>query len=82
MRYEIVNSILLLWGSLFCGVAGLSFWIKKSYKTEKKKWMHRMQFSASALLLCDGMAYLFEGRPGRLSCWMVHVSNFGVFFLV
>ena len=82
MRYEIVNSILLLWGSLFCGVAGLSFWIKKSYKTEKKKWMHRMQFSASALLLCDGMAYLFEGRPGRLSCWMVHASNFGVFFLV
>ena len=82
MRYEIVNSILLLWGSLFCGVAGLSFWIKKSYKTEKKKWMHRMQFSASALLLCDGMAYLFEGRPGRLGCWMVHVSNFGVFFLV
>ena len=82
MRYEIVNSILLLWGSLFCGVAGLSFWIKKSYKTEKKKWMHRMQFSASALLLCDGIAYLFEGRPGRLSCWMVHASNFGVFFLV
>ena len=82
MRYEIVNSILLLWGSLFCGLAGLSFWIKKSYKTEKKKWMHRMQFSASALLLCDGMAYLFEGRPGRLSCWMVHASNFGVFFLV
>ena len=82
MRYEIVNSILLLWGSLFCGVAGLSFWIKKSYKTEKKKWMHRMQFSASALLLCDGMAYLFEGRPGRLGCWTVHVSNFGVFFLV
>ena len=82
MRYEIVNSILLLWGSLFCGVAGLSFWIKKSYKTEKKKWMHRMQFSASALLLCDGMAYLFEGRPGRLSCWAVHVSNFGVFLLV
>ena len=82
MRYEIVNSILLLWGSLFCGVAGLSFWIKKSYKTEKKKWMHRMQFSASALLLCDGMAYLFEGRPGRLGCWMVHASNFGVFFLV
>lgn len=82
MRYEIVNSILLLWGSLFCGLAGLSFWIKKSYKTEKKKWMHHMQFSASALLLCDGMAYLFEGRPGRLGCWMVHVSNFGVFFLV
>ena len=82
MRYEIVNSILLLWGSLFCGVAGLSFWIKKSYKTEKKKWMHRMQFSASALLLCDGMAYLFEGRPGRLGCWMVHASNFGVFLLV
>ena len=82
MRYEIVNSILLLWGSLFCGLAGLSFWIKKSYKTEKKKWMHRMQFSASALLLCDAMAYLFEGRPGRLGCWMVHVSNFGVFFLV
>ena len=28
------------------------------------------------------MAYLFEGRPGRLGCWMVHASNFGVFFLV
>ena len=28
------------------------------------------------------MAYLFEGRPGRLGCWMVHASNFGVFLLV
>lgn len=82
MRYEIVNSILLLWGSLFCGVAGLYFWLIKRYKTEKKKWMHRMQFSASALLFCDAMAYLFEGRPGPLGYWVVRVGNFGVFFLV
>ena len=82
MRYEIVNGVLLLWNSLFCGVAGLYFWLIKRYKTEKKKWMHRMQFSASALLFCDAMAYLFEGRPGPLGYWVVRVGNFGVFFLV
>ena len=82
MRYEIVNAVLLLWNSLFCGVAGLYFWLTKRYKTEKKKWMHRMQFSASALLFCDAVAYLFEGRPGPLSYWVVRVGNFGVFFLV
>ena len=82
MRYEIVNGVLLLWNGLFCGVAGLYFWLTKRYKTEKKKWMHRMQFSASALLFCDAMAYLFEGRPGPLGYWVVRVSNFGVFFLV
>ena len=82
MRYEIVNAVLLLWNSLFCGVAGLYFWLIKRYKTEKKKWMHRMQFSASALLFCDAMAYLFEGRPGPLGYWVVRVGNFGVFFLV
>ena len=42
MRYEIVNGVLLLWNGLFCGVAGLYFWLTKRYKTEKKKWMHRM----------------------------------------
>ena len=82
MRYEIVNGVLLLWNGLFCGVAGLYFWLIKRYKTEKKKWMHRMQFSASALLFCDAMAYLFEGRPGPLGYWVVRVGNFGVFFLV
>ena len=82
MRYEIVNAVLLLWNGLFCGVAGLYFWLIKRYKTEKKKWMHRMQFSASALLFCDAMAYLFEGRPGPLGYWVVRVGNFGVFFLV
>ena len=82
MRYEIVNAVLLLWNSLFCGVAGLYFWLIKRYKTEKKKWMHRMQFSASALLFCDAMAYLFRGKPGPLAYWVVRVGNFGVFFLV
>ena len=82
MSYEIVNSMLLLWGSLFCAVAGLYFWVTKNYKTEKRKWMCRMQFSASVLMLCDAVAYLFRGRPDRLGWWMVRISNFGVFFFV
>ena len=32
-------------------------------------------FSVSALLLCDAMAYLFEGRPGRLGCWTPAIGS-------
>ena len=51
MSREIVNSVLLLWGSLFCAVSSLYFWITKNYRTEKRGWIYRMQVSTSVLPL-------------------------------
>lgn len=50
MSREIVNSVLLLWGSLFCAVSSLYFWITKYYRTVKRDWIYRMQVSTSVLL--------------------------------
>lgn len=82
MSREIVNSVLLLWGSLFCAVSSLYFWITKNYRTEKRGWIYRMQVSTSVLLFCDAMTNLFRGRPDLLGFWMVRISNFFNFFLV
>ena len=78
---QIVNSVLLLWTSLFCAVAVLYFLAAKNYNAEKRKWMIGMQLSAGFLMLNDAVAYLFSGYPGRLGWWVVRISNFGVFFL-
>lgn len=51
MSREIVSSVLLLWGSLFCAVSSLYFWITKNYRTEKRGWIYRMQVSTSVLPL-------------------------------
>ena len=82
MSREIVNSVLLLWGSLFCAVSSLYFWITKNYRTETRGWIYRMQVSTSVLLFCDAMTNLFRGRPDLLVFWMVRISNFFNFFLV
>ena len=82
MSREIVNSVLLLWGSLFCAVSSLYFWITKYYRTVKRDWIYRMQVSTSVLLFCDAMTNLFRGRPDLLGFWMVRISNFFNFFLV
>lgn len=82
MSREIVNSVLLLWGSLFCAVSSLYFWITKYYRTEKRDWIYRMQVSTSVLLFWDAMTNLFRGRPDLLGFWMVRISNFLNFFLV
>ena len=63
---QIVNSVLLLWTSLFCAVAVLYFLAAKNYNAEKRKWMIGMQLSAGFLMLNDAVAYLFSGYPGRL----------------
>lgn len=78
---QIVNSVLLLWTSLFCAVAVLYFLAAKNYDAEKRKWMVRMQASAGLLMLSDAIAYLFRGYPGLAGYWIVRISNFGVFFL-
>ena len=63
MSREIVNSVLLLWGSLFCAVSSLYFWITKNYRTEKRGWIYRMQVSTSVLLFAL-LACLIGG-----TCW-------------
>ena len=82
MRREIVNSVLLFGGSLFCAVSRLYFWITKIYWTEMRGLIYRMLVSTSVLLFCDAMTNLFRGRPDLLGFWMVRISNFFNFFLV
>lgn len=81
MSREIVNSVLLLWLSLFCAVAVLYFKTAKSGDAQRRDWMVRMQTSAGCLMLSDAVAYLFRGFPGVAGFWIVRLSNFGVFFL-
>lgn len=78
---SIVNSVLLLWTSLFCAIAVLYFSTAKSYDAAKRDSMVRMQTSAGLLMFSDAMAYLFRGFPGIVGFWVVRISNFGVFFL-
>ena len=61
--------MLLLWTSLFCGVAVLYFSTAKSYDAAKWDSMVRMQTSAGLLMFSDAKAYLFQGFPGSVGFW-------------
>ncbi len=78
---QVINSALLLGGSVFCTVAALCFYLGKGYDSRKRKWMIWMQLSAAVLLLSDANAYIFRGAPGSMGYWMVRISNFLVFLL-
>ena len=78
---QVINSTLLLTGSLFCLVAAISFFWGKSYDPRTRRWMIGQQLSTSLLLLSDTLAYFFRGVPGSTGYWMVRISNFLVFLL-
>jgi len=78
---QVINSALLLSGSLFCLIAALSFFWGKNYEPRTRWWMIGMQLSTSVLLLSDAIAYFYRGVPGNAGYWMVRISNFLVFLL-
>lgn len=53
MSREIINSVLLLWGSLFCAVSSLYFWITKYYRTVKRDWIYGCR--SRHRFCCSGM---------------------------
>ncbi len=77
---QIINSILLMSEAIFCIVAAICFFWGKKYEPRTRKWMIRMQLSASLLLFGDVCANLFRGMPGETGYWMVRISNLWVFF--
>lgn len=62
---QVINSSLLLSGSLFCLVAAIIFVWEENYQQQTRRWMIGMQLSTSLLLFSDTLAYFFRGAPGN-----------------
>lgn len=76
-----INVSLEISGGLMSLVFILCVYItRRKWETLGQLYM-RMLICNTALLFCDAAAWLFKGRPGRFSCYAVHVSNFLVYTL-
>ena len=69
----------------FGGLLSLIFIICLAFSRPRKERIDRRYIRLlacnTALLFCDAAAWLFKGRPDRLSVYTVRVSNFLVFLL-
>ena len=72
---------LLFCGCFFCLIIALCMYLSNNFDSKKRKWLLLMQIFTALLLFNDALAYLFRGYPGKLGCYMVHISNFMVFAL-
>lgn len=72
---------MLMWGCIFSLITALCMFMSRNFDREKRKRMIWMQLSTAILLGCDAFAWGFRGYPGRLGNYMVHISNFVVFFM-
>ncbi len=74
-----VNIAMLVWGCVFCLIAGSGMILSKNFDNHKRLWMILMQFATAVLLLSDAAACIFRGCTGPLGYWIVRISNFIVF---
>lgn len=74
-----VNIAMLIWGCVFCLIAGAGMILSKNFDSRKRLWMILMQFSTAVLLLSDAIACIFRGSMGTSGYWIVRISNFIVF---
>lgn len=76
---QYVNIVMLVWGCIFCLIAGAGMILSKNFDRRKRLWMILMQFSTALLLLSDAIACIFRGWTGIYGYWIVRISNFIVF---
>ena len=70
---------MLVWGCVFCLIAGAGMILSKNFDRHKRLWMILMQFATAVLLFSDATTYIFRGWTGTFGYWIVRISNFIVF---
>lgn len=76
---QYVNIAMLVWGCVFCLIAGMGMILSKNFDRRKRLWMILLQFATAVLLLSDATACIFRGWTGIFGYWIVRISNFIVF---
>ena len=76
---QYVNIAMLVWGCVFCLIAGVGMILSKNFDRRKRLWMILLQFATAVLLLSDATACIFRGWTGIFGYWIVRISNFIVF---
>lgn len=70
-----------LWGVIFCLLAAFCIYMSKNKLKSGRKELVLLQLSDALLLLFDAFAWIFRGRSGEISSFIVHISNFCVFIM-
>ena len=74
-----LNIILAMSGA--CGICAFFVYISSSRTGHKKRDLVLLEIGASALLIFDRGATIFDGQPGDIGYLMVRICNFSVFVL-
>ena len=72
---------MLLWGTIFALIAALCMFMSKNFDKRKRRYLMAMLINCALLLFSDALAWDFRGRRGSIASYVVHISNFLVFFL-
>ena len=72
---------LLLWGCIFSLIAAVCMFMSKNFDRTKRELLIAQLINSSVLMLADALAWEFRGAPGKISYFIVVISNFLVFFL-
>ena len=56
---QYVNIAMLVWGCVFCLIAGVGMILSKNFDRRKRLWMILLQFATAVLLLSDATACMF-----------------------
>ncbi|MCR4694658.1 MAG: histidine kinase [Pseudobutyrivibrio sp.] len=70
----------LIWGAIFCLVAGIIILNMKGTERKKKFFLAMLEFSVAWLLFNDTLAWLYRGAQGNFAYFIVRFSNFWTFF--
>lgn len=70
-----------LWGVIFCLLATFCIYMSNNQLKSEAKELVLLQLSNAVLLLFDAFAWLFRGRPGEISRFIVYISNFFVYMM-
>ena len=71
----------LLFEAIFCFLSAILCALKNSRDTKVKSVVTLLNIMAGLLILCDFLGYIYEGRAGSFSTFMVYASNLIVFLL-
>ena len=62
---QYVNIAMLVWGCVFCLIAGVGMILSKNFDRRKRLWMILLQFATAVLLLSDATACHTKGKSQR-----------------
>ena len=80
-KIGIFHVSLELWGIVICLLSAVCVFFARRLNRQSYLTVIVIQVESALLLVSDCLAWIFRGRPGPSTYYMVRISNFLTYFL-